>query len=432
MQLRGPLVAALVFFAPAGCTPPCETATCVGEEAVAAWPTDPAAVTARVRALPDEFTRAAVVGALCEAYPGATGALCEALPPGPGKDRCERLNNRPHLSVVPGGAAVGSASAGDVPRDRPGSAPGAEQGPPPEASFPAAILPMPPAADVPDGCAESPDRGACLDAAALEAALDGDAGAANAVCGRHTEPRWADECRFAAAEGAVRKRRGSAYEEAATLCGAATRFAQECWSHVLTRLPRTIPPSNAGAPRAKAAIDLAAKIRATWAPVDAAAADVHTDRFWALYFVNVYRHSDDPDGTPLTVYPEETWPHIRAAATARLHALGRLEGPFDAQLRALRAALARVSIGTAARSELPDLVFVQRLGDPVTAGPSTFFLGAARRARGADADQDLRLCLLESAARVEAHVALVAEAATGPDPVVAAEARRLQRALAER
>lgn len=426
----GALLPLTLAVALAGCDRPCETATCLAEEAVAAWPSDAAGVTARVRAIPDEMTRTVVVARLAEAFPGATRELCSALPPGTSRERCERINNRPHLSVVPGAAAVGAGSrAGDVPLE---AVPDPTADVKPKAStFPDARLPVPPpAGPIGEPCKGVPDPAACLDGAAVGAALAGDAGGAAEICAGHADERWADECRFSAAETAVRSKHAEAYPAAAVLCGAAERFTEECWAHVLTRLPRNIPPPGASARRAKAAIEIAETVREAWAPAGDAVAAAHVDRFWALYFANVYREARDPDGSPLDLYPEAAHPHVRAALAMRLTALGRLGGALPERVASLREALARRGPPEGGRGRGPDLVFVPELGSPVSEGPTTYFLGAPRRAVGSDETQELALCVIESAARVEPpDRALLEAAAGGADARVAAEARRLLAAL---
>lgn len=420
----------LLLWAPVGCESTCDTASCIAEEAVATWPDDPAGVTARVRAISDEITRTFVVARLAEAYPGATGELCVALPVGISRERCERVNNRPHLSVVPSAVRVGAGvGAGGVPRVSPDEASG-----PPKAktsSFPPGRPELPaPLKPIGALCERAADRAACLDQAALEAALSGDPGGADAACVQQADARWADECRFSAAENAVRQRQGAAYHAAATLCGASTRFAEECWSHVLSLLPRTIPPPNANAARAAPAIALAERIAEVWRPVSEEAANAHLQRFWAVYFANVYREEKEPDGTPLDLYPAESAPHVRAAVASRLRRLGRLQGSLEAQVTTLAAALSRREVRSRGRNHRPDLVFVSELGSPVTEGPTTYFLGAPRRAVGVDAAQELALVVIESAAHAAPpDRALVEEAAAGSDARMAAEAARLLLAL---
>ncbi|MFN7144359.1 MAG: hypothetical protein ACK4YP_11325 [Myxococcota bacterium] len=409
---------------------PCSTATCLADRAIADWPDDPAGVTHRVAALSDEFTRVAVVSRLCETYPCETGGLCEALPPGPSRQRCERLNDRPHLSIAPDAAGRGQGGrTGDVP-DRDATGPTAAPASPSRPSFPEVTLPLAPLASPPDDtCAGAADRSACLDQAALDAVLAGDASAADAICARHAESRWADECRFASAESAVRSRHEEAYPAAARLCGASSRFSQECWSHVLTRLPKRVQPVGAGVAKVRSAASTARIVRRTWAEAGDAVAEVHVGRFWALYFANVYRYAVDPVGTPLEVYPEEAWPHVRAAAAVRLHALGRLDGTLTEQVDGLRAALARRDPTAAGEPQRPDLVYVADLGAPATE-PTVSFLGAPRRPLGADEAQDLVFCVLESAARRSPpDTAVLHEGTASTDSRVAAESRRLLEAV---
>jgi hypothetical protein len=425
------LVSSWLFLAlVTGCTRECATATCLADAAVAEWPADQVGVTTRILALPDDLTRTVVVGRLCEAFPGQTAALCTSLPDELSRQRCLRLNGRPHLSSMPTPKAGEAAPAvsGGVPPDG-----GAVRAPAHvnTAGLPEDRLPLLKATVAASTCADAPDRSACLDAAGLDAALSGDVGRADAVCAQHTEPRWADECRFNAAEQSVRTEHAEAYAGAVALCGAAPSFAQECLVHVLTRVPKQILPLDAGPERVKVAVRDAETIRSTWAAVGAAVADRHVDRYWALYFANVYRETRDPDGTPLSWYPEEAWPHVRAAATMRLRELGQLSGPLAAQLSAVEERLAARQEPRPRRGRPADLVYVEDRGSPASDGPSVYFLGASRRALGADARTDLTFCLLESAGRARPpDLALLEEAAAHPDARVRIEARRIQDALA--
>lgn len=409
----------------------CETATCLAEEAVDEWPDDTEGVTKRVLAMPDDISRAVVVGRLSDTYPGQTKALCAALPLGTSRARCDRVNNRPHLSEAPGSAPTGNGGAsGGTPGDHGPPAPG---GAPRVATFPEVEIPLPDGA-APEGvCAGEADRSACLDRTALDAALAGDPGQASAICALHTDDRWRDECRFNAAEQLVRTKHGDGYRTAAILCGAADSFTQECWAHVLTRLPHGIPLPTAGKTRVGNAVRAAESVRRAWAPIDAAAAAWHVDRYWALYFANVYRYTRDPDGTPLQTYPAEAWPHVRAAVAMRLREQNAVAGSLDAQVATVAAALARRNEDdpkAARRTEKPDLVFVQGLGVPTVEGPLVHFLGSERRPLGQDEATDLLFCVIESGARAQPpDLTLLEEASRHADPRVAAEAARLRAAI---
>ncbi|MDP2311427.1 MAG: hypothetical protein Q8P41_00865 [Pseudomonadota bacterium] len=424
------MLVSLVIATLLGCAGECTSATCLADAAVKDWAADPSVVTARIIALEDDIARTVVVGRLCEAFPGQTGALCAALPDGASRQRCERLNGRPHLSFDPTHLATTAPASGGVPADGGAAARLPTHTNPP--GLPTDVLQLVAAAAPPALCETENDRAACIDAKALEAALARQYAAAGGICVLHGETRWVDECRFHAAEQAVRAQHEDAYAGAVALCGAATSFTQECWVHVLTRLPKRVPPPDAGAVRAKDAVELAATVRTAWAPAGGDVAARHVDRFWAIYFANVYRQTEMPDGTPLAFYPEEAWPHVRAAAAMRMREVGRLSGSLAAQVGQLQETLAARHGGTSRRGRPPDLVYVEDVGAPVTDGPTTFFLGASRRPLGADAQADATFCVLEAAGRGRPpDLEVLDEAARSPDPSVSGEARRILRALAE-
>lgn len=419
----------------AGCAGECASAACLADAAVADWPADEAGVTARIIAIPDDFMRTVVVSRVCEAFPGRTAALCVSLPDELSRQRCVRLNGRPHLASAPVGAPSEEphTASGGVPPG--GGAVRARPAGPVTSGLPPDRLPLPPprgsAGVPPETCSEAGDRSACLDGTALEAALSGDIGGASATCALHAEARWADECRFNAAEQSVRAKHGQAYAGAAALCGAATSFEQECLVHILTRVSKRVLPFDAGPDRVKSAVRDAATIRRAWGEAGEDVSARHVDRFWAIYFANVYREAQDPDGTPLARYPEPTWPHIRAAATMRLRELGRLSGPLAVQLERVESVLAGRREPGKHRVRPADLVYVQDLGSPVSEGPTIYFLGASRRALGLDPRTDLIFCLLEAAGRASpVDTALLEEASAHPEVRISAEARRIREAIA--
>lgn len=403
-----------------GCTP-CETATCQADRAVADWAKDPKAVTERVRAIPDDMVRTVVVGRLVEAYPGQTRTLCEALPHGTSRSRCERLNGRPHLGDV-ADVAKTVVRSGDVPVDGVVVSSLPERGR--HATLPEVYLSLPPETLPADTCATVADPQACLDQLAVEAVSSGNGARAAGACALHQHEKWRDECRFHAAEESIRSRRGPGYAAAAALCSG-TGFAQECLSHILTRLVGTAPYADADATAIQPALDAVRYVREAWAPVDPAVGERHVERFWALYFANVYREERSPDGTPMAVYPAEVAPHVRAALTMRLGAMGRLEGGLDAQVAQVSTALARRDARPRPRGRPADLVYVADLGDPPESEPWTYYLGAARRPVSSDEAEDVALSVLETAVRQEPpDRALLDEAALRPG-LVGEEARRL-------
>ncbi len=398
---------------------------------MADWPADPDGVAARVAKIPDDYVRTAVIVQLADTWPGATRGLCPSLPPGLSRSRCERLNARPHLSVVAGDAQKGAgAAAGGAPDGRTSGQDDVSRGEDHAPELPDVRLAVPaprtpPAADL---CAEEADRPACLDHAAVDASLHGDPGRATAICGAHTEARWADECRFNAAERLVESKSGQGYRNAAILCGTSEGFATECQTHILTWLPRTIPDASAPKGAAANANTLARTVAATWEATPDAA-ESYMARFWALYFANVYLHTGQADGTPLGVYDPSAWPHVRSALATKLRATGALHGTFDEQAGQLRAALARREERTSQRGPRPGLVSVRALGTPDDPD-TTWFLGAALRPVSDDPELDTRFALMASAARANPpDRALLEEASGSAETRVASEATRLLAAL---
>lgn len=411
---------------------PCDDAACLADKAVQDWPSDQAGVTARVAAIEDQVVRAAVVSKLGETYPGQTTKLCDALPRGFSRDRCRRLNDRPHLAFRAGehpAATAVAPTSGGAPASM-GATSSGRLGPK-EHYLPDVRIPVAEAAVEEGLCAGVADAAACLEGQAVEAAARGNPARANAICALRTEERWADECRFNAAEEVIRLHHGKSYADAAALCGVATEFTQECWVHILTWLPRGIPSPEAGPTPAEDAAGLADAVRAAWAGAGDGVADVHVDRFWALYFAQSYRQTPSPDGTPLADYPAAAAPHIRAAAAMRMRELGTLHGPLADQLTTLEAGLAHRNTGVGgSRPKPPTLVYVKFLPVDDAAAPTAFFLNSARRPVSTDAAADALLALVVSAAyATPPDTALLTEAAQHPDARVAEEARRLSAAL---
>lgn len=422
----------LLLLLSVACPGPCADAVCLGDAAVHDWPTDSKGVTARVVALPDEMTRATVVSRLAEAYPGQTASLCTALPRGVSQDRCQRLNNRPHLSFDPAAPPpppVVAPVSGGAPAAMGATATGVFG--PKEHSLPDAYIPVAPATVDAALCAGVPDRPACLDAEAVKTVVNGDAAMASAICGEHPEARWADECRFHAAEEGVRIRHGRAYAAAAAMCGVATSFTQECWVHILTWLPKTVPPPEAGGRAIEDAVALAERVHAAWSSSGEDVAALHVDRFWALYFTHAYQQTRAPDGTPLAAYPEAAWPHVRAAAAMRMRELGQLRGTLSEQVAQLDAALVRrANPGPGGHGVQPVFVYVKDFGPPPDDGPTVFFLNSARRPVSMDPAADALYCVVVTAAHADPpDTAALAEAAAHADPRIAAEARRLTASL---
>lgn len=142
------------------------------------WATDPAQAVVQLEALPED-ERGLVIMGLIEAHPGQTEALCP-LASGVVRERCERLNSRPHLYEK-------------------------ERRTPPGTTL--WRLPAPAWTDEDDPAPS---------------------------CSSHAESKWVEDCYFEAAEAA------EDLAFALTLCRGARATSGQCASHVL--MPRWSDP----------------------------------------------------------------------------------------------------------------------------------------------------------------------------------------------
>lgn len=370
--------------------------------------------------MPDELERMVVVNALVAGNVGAASDLCFTLPRGASQGRCLRLINRPHLKVI----TATMQTRTDVVAARP------DWGFP-ELTIPIAVMALDPTLCPLTPATAAAARPACLDAAAMRAAVAGDTALANAICGGHTEAKWADECRFNAAESAVTTLHAGGYATAAALCGNAPTFQQECWSHIITGVPDEIPPPTATRVQSDKAIAQAQAVERVWMNVSPTAAARHVDRYWAAFFATSYSLSPAPDGTPLQFYPEVAWPAIRGAAAMRMAALGLLGGTFAEQQGQVSERLEARSPTVLSPTVPSGLTMVTVLGAPPETVPRVFFLGPASRPWSKDAATDIALCVLQVDARANPpDYASLREAAKSEEPLISAEATRLLAELA--
>ncbi len=361
------------------------------EELVAAWDEDPQGTVARVLALEDPAQRLLAVERLSEAYPGQTRLLCQQLPAGAARERCQSLNQRPHLSRGPPAEVRAGAT---------GPSGGALQLAIPDHGWDARWP-----ADEARPCQDRPDRGACLDEAARSAVGERRWAHAWRICGLHDEARYQQECRFRAAEGSLEGAPARIYRGAACLCAEAGDFAPMCHAHLLMGLHRRCFAAEAPDPAAlEASLGIAAAIRATWA-AHPDIAQRFEDQFWALHLHHAFYEAPHVTGDLLDHLPEAAWPHVRAAAATRLQALGQSRGLLQQRADLLRVALARRATDPEPRLIKPvprrSLERWNPPEPPPQGGRLVSYLGQGRRLLGSSEDSELAICVLEAGARSE-------------------------------
>jgi hypothetical protein len=346
--------------------------------------------------LPDVLERIAVTSRLVDAHPQEAAWLCPQLPRGMSRVRCESVAGRPHLWEAAELSSQTAARAGLGPARSTWSA----------ADVPASEMIH--ARGNKGRCSTEVDPHACAWGHAREAARLGDVAAAASWCaglvGGGSDPNlWRYECFLVAAETHVSTWERVRFGEAMDLCGATGPFRGRCVSETLSSLARLAPASDVGGPL-------------EWAPQVMRAHDVSEawagsslrpevmDRFWALTTSFSVMKAEGMSGDAMDVLPVAAQPHLRAALSHKVIA-GSLEplGLDDAQ-RLVRVVLDRRIAGQShgggavIDSAVSDLWSQDRDGEAHFSAMS--YLGQSRRTVAADPETDVRICVLEAAARM--------------------------------
>ena len=387
------------------------------------------AVNRELTKLPDVLERIAVISRLVDAHPQEAAWLCPQLPRGMSRVRCESVAERPHLwepaevsSKTAARAGLGPArstwSASDVPASEMIHARG-DKG----------------------RCSTEADPHACAWGHARESARLGDVDGAASWCaglvGGGSDPNlWRYECFLMSAETHVSTWDRVRFSEAMNLCGAAGPFRGRCVSQTLSSLARMAPASDVGgslewAPQVMRAHD----VNEAWA--DSSLGPEVMDRFWALTTSFSVTKAEGMSGDAMDVLPVAARPHLRAALSHKVIA-GAMEplGLDDAQ-RLVRVVLDRRIEGQAHEgadaidSPVSDLWAQDRDGEAHFSAMS--YLGQSRRTVAADPETDVRICVLEAAARMSPPwSALLEEGKSDPDERVRWTAVRLVEQLEAR
>ena len=374
-----------------------------GEDWTVLWDRDPAAAAEQIRELADPVEQIAAVTELSESRPGSTLELCTLLAPGQARERCERLNARPHLWA-----------------ERKGRSP----------ALAGLKAQLPDAEDVDPGCAAGESEHACIEEQARAAAGHGDLGRARGLCGRIGDETWHGECLFSAAEAAVSRRGPFGYASAVELCLAADPFAENCLNHLVMQLADGAPSASCGKEKEWAVVHSAANgVRAAWNWRDPEMAAQSAERLWSEALGMAYAKAEPVTGDPLDALPGELHPHVRAAAMRRLMAL---EPPRQHTLqewvRLGQQVLSQRLDGSPKRDQMGRFLAAADLWEQTEELPSIAYMATSRRLVAEDPAADLAICALEAAARQPpAYLPLLEEGKRHPAEAVRRTAERLLR-----
>ncbi len=388
------MIAWMLLLACSGGTPDpadeCADVACQAAWAATHWPQAPRKVRDMVVAEPDELSKATVVEAVFEAWPGQAENLCGLLAPGITRDRCATVHARQDLwRIDPDDPSAATALVGEAPLTL---APSPTLRP----------VELPPA--VPADCGGDAPGHSCRWWKAGELADAGQVGTASAVCAGLDDERWRGVC----LEDVVRRSCSHDAPDgcgmAVELCMAAGRFQTLCLTEVAGALAATAPASEAPDGNAWAALTSRLReVERRSRDIDPMLGEALVQRTWAEATMLAYGQSRIPAGDPLDHVPEIAVPHVRAAIAWR-QATQKIGGNLQSRADELATAMLRRSLRTGARPMPLGRVRIAGYWAETLPGEEEFtaipYLQDARRAWSSDPDLDRRLCVLEASARV--------------------------------
>lgn len=423
----------------------CDDIECKKRVAISQWKDEQDALVRDLIYVKDPIEQVALVEALTEAYPGETAALCALLPEGAGRERCDRINIRPHLASsasTTGQVNTTSQSSSSSPSAVDLTSSNVKQGPGmtlllPSSADAFATSPWDGMAVRPVTCEDEPSERACRAAAAQGYAREAKAEWAAGACAGIDAGQWRWECMFNAAEAAAAVHGPKAARAAYELCMGAGDYLANCFAHAAMGVAETAPAANAASAEDwKPLMESIEASRDVLKVRDPDLAERVVERIWSEATHYAYRRVSELSGDPLDHLPADVHPHVRAAAawqlvsqesseTRTLEAWGkRLD---EVLKKRLKGGGSPPSAGTRGPP-------VKNLWAQLYTGEEIFkqvlFLGQARRVQATKAEDDALVCLLEAIARAPNRpVSIFQEALKHPTQEVRWTAARLIQAL---
>ena len=423
--LAARLTGALLALALAGCgedtTPEACDSSCRVETAVSAWARSDEEGAAAMLGLADPTERMLVARSVIESGHVEGGAVCAFVDSASTRRYCMRLSGRPHLFERPRPKANRRVRAAGGPVDSELLPAG------PSGSLAAATV----ATELAQ-CENGEDVTACADRAAMQAARQGRIARIAGLCNAIKAPKLRSECRFAAADEAVKMAGAGAVRHAVPLCLAAGEFVAHCLAHTVTRLAERAPAANAAPAAWAGVIAGSAALGAALLPHDAALAASASGRVYAEATAFAYARASAIDGAPLAALPVSAAPAVRASLAWELVKRGELQSVTDLEAAVAGLALAEaLRIPNAARLLDPARVVARNRWEADDRQSRAFAAtwwgrGTARRPTSADADIDRALCVLEAVADIRGQGAgMLTAAIQHPERIIAWSGARL-------
>lgn len=371
----------------------CEGSDCEPEQ----WMTNPEITAdARVQILSqmdDSIEKIRLISKQVDHSPDQAAAYCGLLPRGMSRERCLHIRDRTHLWVSLGETTEVGARAGpgpthsvlrtvDVPfsdwihvRAKPGSFRG------------------------------EVDVHGQVWATAMNAVFRGEVSEVGPACAAvPSGPQWRYDCFFSAAEAHVARWGRAHIKDTLSMCGAAGSFRGLCVTSVIRELAQQSPPSGVGDP-------------VSWAPILMSAHDLRDatetwgvqedilDRFWSETVLHSVSIAAGVSGDLIEALPAAAAPHVRAAVAYRVLSGSSSPLSLSGAVDVVAAHLGRHLGNQEALREDPPTVVVSDLWPVDRKGESHLsaisYLGQSRRTVADDPETDLRIVVIEAAARLE-------------------------------
>jgi len=349
------------------------------------------------------------------------GEVCAFIENGATQDYCIRLSHRPHLFEAknrPRSTSRQRSAGGPTDTELFPSLSYAVSA----ASEPAAVL---------TGCVDGESPAACADRSAQLAAREGRYGTIAGLCNAIEQDKLRQECRFSAAEEALRYGAGRAIPAAVDLCLAAEEFVSHCLAHGVSRLAERAPPATAGPAAWQSMLQGAEALRGAVVERDPILGEALVTRMYAEAATYAYARAGALDGAPFDALPEAAAEEIRGALAWELVSRGELQKvrTLDRAVGILAEVEARRSPGATSVSRPAEVVVRSRWGSDDRASleyPAAWWRGPARRPADADPAIDRALAVLEAVADVRGrHDPMLEAAVQHPTRVVSWSAARL-------
>ena len=373
--------------------------------------------------LQDSVERIALISAQIDREPQSADLYCGLLPRGISRSRCLHVVERPHLWTDLQESTDVAARAGPGPT---------------HSKLRAVDIPL---SEWIHSRAELDVFGAEVDvhaqawSSALGGVYRGQLEKVGSSCASvPSGPRWRYDCFYSAAQAYISRWGRAGLKDAIGMCGASGAYRGQCVTAVIRQLALRSPSSDVADP-------------VSWAPVMMAAHDLRDaavtmgiqddilDRFWAETALNSVYKAQDVSGDLLDALPQAAAPHVRSAVAYRILSSSSVPLTMAVAIDTVSAHLNRrvdgskgVGEGVSLMPVVSDLWPVDRKGEAHLSAIS--YLGSSRRTVAADPDTDVKIAVMEAAARLSPPwAALIATGTVDVDQRVRWTAARLEERL---